>query len=176
MSDTPLLLATYIANALVRKLNLDSAQAFPCATDVDSVVSYMGTLPLIAVVPGATQPDNGGMGAQMGGSILRRQHYTLHVYSRFKLDPHGILSQQIIDDTAGLLKFFEDIRDVFGLTFFGNSDGTGAILYEAMRYEGESASRTVDEELGIVKREFSYSCPYGERLPDAVTLNLTDVT
>jgi hypothetical protein len=45
-----------------------------------------------------------------------------------------------------------------------------------MRYEGEMGNIPVDSDLGIVRRDFSYSCPYGTLLPNTVTLTLADVT
>ena len=181
--STPLLLAQYIVAALQRKIiykgkNIDSASVFISATEIDSVISAFGIFPLFVVVPGPTQPDSdvSGHGAQDGGSLIRRQQYTIHIYQKFNLDRRGISRQQIIQETIGLLDIFEQVRDLFALVMFGNADGSDCLLAEPMRYEGELGNIPVDADLGIVRRDFSYSCPYGVQLPNAVTLTLADVT
>lgn len=179
--STPLLLAQYIVAALQRKIiyqgkNIDSASVFISATEIDSVIEAFGIFPLFVVVPGPTQPDGDGHGAQDGGSLIRRQHYTIHVYQKFNLDRRGISQQQIIQQTIGLLDIFEQVRDLFALVMFGNADGTDCLLCEPMRYEGELGNIPVDPDLGIVRRDLSYSCPYGTLLPNTVTLTLADLS
>lgn len=175
-----LLFAQYLVAGLQKFITvngtpIDPNAVFITGAEIDDFIGKFGHRPLITVIPGPTGLED-GMGNQGGGSLFRRQHYVIRVYQKFLEDRRGIDQQQILKATVGLLDFFEQIRKTLGLVQFGNADGTDTLLIEPMRYEGEGGNEKVNGDLGIVARNFNYSCLYGERLPTATTINLTDVT
>lgn len=175
-----LLFAEYLVAGLQKFLTvngvaIDPNAVFITGAEIDEFIAKFGQRPLVTVIPGPNAPDE-GMGNQGGGSLFRRQHYTIRVYQKFLEDRGGVNRQQLMKATVGLFDFFEQIRQVLGLVQFGNINGTNTLLIEPMRYEGEGNTEKVNDDLGIVARNFNYSCLYGERLPNATTINLPDVT
>ena len=164
--DTPRLLGIYICRAIQRKLQMTEAQVYEAA-----VQGFVEGQPpsVVQVVPGATQTEGGGHGAQEGGAILRRQTYKLVYWHTAKMDPHGWTQQALVEADNGILDFMEGLRKLFALTTFGG------LTYEVLRYEGESDTFIFDEDRGILYRILTISAPYGESLPTTESVTLADV-
>lgn len=178
MSAVDNLLSQYMCTAMQRKLSLDPSQVFPAiAPDYDP--SWKGDV-IIEVIAGAAAPYGAGQGAQEGGADLRKQTFTLVVYYRCKLDEYGRSTQLLTEANRGLFDLFTTIRSLFKLTCFPTSATPAGsddfLLFEPMKWEGESPTTWEDPERYVARRDMTLGAVYGVRLPTQVTLEFLDYT
>lgn len=175
---TPNILLQYCCTAIKRGLNLTDAQCFIAVADTFDP-DWVGPTTVL-VIPGATSPDGSGHGAQEGGAVFRRQYIRFVTYKKCMLDQYSLSQTSLTQATVGLMDFFESLRQLFKFTQFGiNGVLYSNLLTDIFRYEGESATAWVENNgngTGIVRRDLTYSGPYGEILPNEVTLTIGDVT
>jgi hypothetical protein len=177
--NVPRLLCQYMRTALIRRLNLSETQVTVAVAAAYDPLREGDVF--IQVIPGKTATEGGGSGAQAGGALLRRQWFEFVLWHRLNLDEHDRTDYQLTEVANGILDYFEQIRNVFLYTFFGdatsaNIESFNGLLFEPMRYEGESASILYDVDSGVAKRSISFSGAYGIELPTATTLNTPDFT
>jgi len=148
------LILQYFVLGLRLKLNLAETQVFPSILPL--LDPEWGDAVQIQVSPGAIQPYGPGEGAQAGGAILVRQFIILTVYYRLNLDQPGRSDTILTENTNGLTDLVTRIRAVFQQTFLNET------VFERIRYEGDGQTTWEDGDLGIVKRQITFSAAYGQ--------------
>jgi hypothetical protein len=162
------LILQYFVLGLRLKLNLSETQAFTSILPILDADEFDGDV-MVQVSPGAIQPYGPGSGAQDGGAILVRQFITLTVYYRLNLDQPGRSDEILTENNTGFTDFLTNIRNMFKHTFLNG------VVFERIRYEGESPTTWFDPDLAIVQRTINYSAAYGQTI-GGITLTNADLT
>lgn len=155
---------TFLPNTTKTQTSIDQAKIFDNA--------WMGW-PHYSVVPGAMRPDGPGQGAQAGGALIRKQRFSITMYTRSKLDPHSMSESELLDNAFGTSPTFQSLVDIFGYTFFGQPDGSGCLLIEPLWFaQDQGQNMWEDKDNGIVSRQFNWDAVYAEPQPSKITIFL----
>lgn len=146
-TNTPKIIATRFAEALIDKLSLTTAQVGVWAAADGSA---QGLPPFsIQVVPGGLSPAGGDQDGDRG--LYVRQTFDLVMFFTLNVDLPDRSEQLLTKDAEGTLDMAERIREVFAFTYLGNAS------LEKIRFEGETPTAWIDSERGIVMRTISFS-------------------
>lgn len=121
------------------------------------------------VIPGATSTNGSGNGAQGGGALEVNQEFSVIYYGDTKLDPHTYSTTALLDQEIGSLDRFEELRQLFAVTWLGN------LLNQMLFYVGESKTQWEDPETGVFSREFKWLAMYARALPFQLTITPADI-
>ncbi len=121
------------------------------------------------VVPGATAQNGSGDGAQNGGALEVRQEFSVFYYSSTKLDPHTFSTTALLDEAMGTLDRFEELRQLFAVTWLGN------LLNQMLFYVREGKTQWEDPATGTYSREFCWQAMYARALPFQLTITEADI-
>lgn len=171
--DKPKRILRFMATGIQRKLDLHETQVTPAAYPFYDYrwVDY----PQVRVCPQAKSPSGKGNGGQDGGFLARDFGVLVAVFYRCKLDRYGGDSKiAYLEDAEGFADLIEKIRDVFAITQLGDGTAANTLLFENMRWTGDSIPTLVDEELGIIRQDLSFVAPFAVQLGAVTTLNLSD--
>lgn len=170
------LLLQFMAAAIRRKFNVTENQAFVSLAPVYS--ANWGGNPVYQVCPGSASQYEGGRGAQDGGDLLRRHQATVTIFYKLNLDSYSKSVQIVTQANTGLLDLCKKVRALFALTCFPTIPDPASpddyLLFEPLKWESESPTVWEDEELGVARRDITFSGVFGVALPTSPTLSYGD--
>lgn len=156
------------------RLGLGAEECYPC---LDAAYIDGQSERVIQVIPGEiSEADDVPEGGQVGGGyIIKTQIIRLVLWIRLKLDGHQLSEHLLQENTIGFLEWSKQIRDLFGFTTLGETDGDGFLMRQ-MYWKGETGVSWYDEDGGVGSKTMTFSVTYAEKLPEnAKTLSESDV-
>lgn len=118
---------------------------------------------VLQVQPGMIAPDGAGKGSQEGGALERMMTVDVTIWMRLKLDSHARSEIAMMRATVSLMDVCNKVKMLLGLTYLKG------LLTEPIWYLGESMTEVFDEDAGVYRRDMTFGCKWGERLPRTLT-------
>lgn len=168
INSTEKLICMAMATAIARKLNVPPSNALVQMEKPRDPNWWTGDR-AYCVIPGSTAENGGGEGCQMGGALQVKQEFSVFYYGSTKLDPHTFSTTVLLDEAVGSLDRFEQLRQLFAVTYLGN------LVNQLLFYVREGKTQWEDPQTGVFSREFVWSGMYARALPFQLTITPADI-
>lgn len=152
-----------MVSGLRNSLGLTSEQCYP-ATSARYVEGEAYNV--IQVIFERINADGKAKGGQVGGGYLKKRfNFRLAVFLRQAIDEHQREDSVVADPVWSILATTAQLQNVTLLSNLGTDSFGANYLVEPLLFQGESATKVVDETQMIYRRDYVVSGSFVERLP-----------